>query len=378
MGVPMDIPDFLCPKLVGKRFEAHSIPLELLGDLAVLEPMIIEVAKWRYLQENTNRKRSPRKFTEDISLGLTAVEDGSAIARIALALAFSGPLPPPQQVYLEQSRDAIVQAIAAAGTNRPPTDYLPRKALAYFDRLGRSLLDGEAIEFDTATPNAPARLTKETRLRLLKAAEVTERTEEIHIRGGIFDFNQEDLVFSMMLPDGSKVSGPVGRQHFDALLDASYGYREGLKVLLVGVGKYNRAERLQKVESVEHVTLLDPLDFQSQLEELRALQDGWFDGRGVAPPAAGLDWLAEAFNDGFPDTLSLPYIYPVAEGGVRFEWLFGRQDVSLEINLNRREGEWHSLHLDTDEEETRPLNLNTKGDWDWMVERLQSLSGADS
>ena len=374
----MDIQDFLSPKLVGKRFEAHSIPLELLGDLAVLEAMIIEVAKWRYLQENTNRKRSPRKFTEGISLTLTAVEDGSAIAKIALALAVSGLLPTTQQAYLEQSRDAIVQAIAAAGANRPPTAYLPRKALAYFDRLGRSLLDDEAIEFDTATPDAPARLTKETRLRLLKAAEVTERTEEIHIRGGIFDFNQEDLVFVMMLPDGSKVSGPVGRQHFDTFLDASYGYRQGVKVLLDGVGKYNRAERLQKVESVEHVTLLDPLDFQSQVEELRTLKDGWYDGRGLAPPAAGLDWLSETFNEHYPDTLSLPYVYPVAEGGVRFEWLFGRQDVSLEIDLAGRKGDWHSLNLDTDDEEAQPLNLNAKGDWDWMVGRLQALSGAES
>ena len=374
----MDIQDFLSPKLVGKRFESHSIPLELLGDLAVLEAMIIEVAKWRYLQENTNRKRSPRKFTEGISLTLTGVEDGSAIAKIGLALAVSGLLPTTQRAYLEQSRDAIVEAIAAAGANRPPTAHLPRKALAYFDRLGRSLLDEEAIEFATATPDAPARLTKETRLRLLNAAEVTDRTEEIHIRGGIFDFNQEDLVFVMMLADGSKVSGPVGRQHFETFLDAFYGYRQGVKVLLDGVGKYNRAERLQKVESVEHVTLLDPLDFQSQIEELRTLNDGWYDGRGLAPEAAGLDWLVDAFNDHYSDTLSLPYVYPVAEGGVRFEWLFGRQDVSLEIDLREHFGAWHSLNLNTDDEEARSLNLNAKGDWDWMVGQLQTLGGADS
>ena len=127
-------------------------------------------------------------------------------------------LPTAQQGYLEQARDSIVSAIAAVGENKSPTAYLPRKALAYFDRLGRSLLDDEAIAFPTGDPDAPARLTKETRLRLLKAAEVTERTEEIHIRGGIFDFNQEDLFFVMMLPDGSKVTGPVGTR---ALRDVS-------------------------------------------------------------------------------------------------------------------------------------------------------------
>jgi hypothetical protein len=374
----MNVPNFLSPRLVGKRFEAHSIPLELLGDLAVLEAMIIEVAKWRYLQENPDRKRSPRKFTDGISLTLTAVEDGSAIAKIALALAVSGLIPTPQQAYLEQARDAIVGAIAAAGDNKSPTAYLPQKALAYFDRLGRSLLDDEAIEFTTPAHASPARLTKETRLRLLKAAEVTERTEEIHIRGGIFDFNQEDMIFVMMLPDGSKIAGPVGRQHFDTFLDASYGYRQGVKVLLDGVGKYNRADRLQKIESVEHVTLLDPLDFPSQLDELKVLKDGWYDGKGYAPPAAGLDWLAGAVNERYADSLPLPYVYPVAEGGVRLEWTLGRNEVSLEIDLRDRAGEWHSLNLETDVEEARPLKLDIREDWDWMVGRLQVLAGTAS
>src|SRR5271166_1730313 len=120
---PMSIPDFLRPKLVGKRFEEHSTPLELMGDLAVLEPMIIEVAKWRYLKDNPDRKRSPRNFTDGISLTLTAVQDGSAIATIALTLGIGPLLPPPQQDYFEQARDAIVSAIGAAEVNKSPTAF---------------------------------------------------------------------------------------------------------------------------------------------------------------------------------------------------------------------------------------------------------------
>jgi hypothetical protein len=353
-------------------------------------------------EENTDRKRSPRKFTDGISLTLTAVEDGSAIAKIALNLAVSGLIPTSQQAcleqngqkydcytgkplipmlqqaYLEQARDAIVGAIAAAGDNKSPTTYLPRKALAYFDRLGRSLLDDEAIEFTTPARAETARLTKETRLRLLKAAEVTERSEEIHIRGGIFDFNQEDMIFKMMLSDGGEVAGPVGRQHFDTFLEASYGYRQGVKVLLDGVGKYNRADRLQKIESVEHVTLLDPLDFPSQLEELKVLKDGWYDGKGYAPLAGGLDWLAAVVNERYSDSLPLPYVYPVAEGGVRLEWTLGANEVSLEIDFRDRAGEWHCLNLETDDEEARPLKLDTTEGWDWMVGRLQALEATAS
>ena len=372
------LPDFLSPKLVGKRFESHSIPLELLGDIAVLEAMLIDVAKWQYLRDNVNRKRVPRNFTDGISLKLTGVEEGSAIAKIALTLAVSGLFPTSQQNYLTQARDAIVSAIAAAGENQSPTTHLPPKALAYFDRLGRSLREGEAIEFPTTDHAAPARLNKETRLRLLKAAEVTERTEEIKIRGSIHEADQAEMTFQIMLPSGTKIPGPISEQHYDTILEAFGTYRQGYRVLLEGVGTFDRAEHLKRIETVEHITLLDPLDFSSQLEDLKALKDGWYDGKGIAPPISRLDWLAGMFNDCYADNLPLPYVYPVAEGGVRLEWSLGPNDVSLEVDLSQFTGEWHSLDLTTDNEDARPLKLNTREDWSWMVEKLQEIAGTAS
>ena len=186
------------------------------------------------------------------------------------------------------------------------------------------------------------------------------------------------MTFEIMLSDGTKVPGAISKPQYDTIMDASYGYRQGVKIQLDGVGKFNRNERLQKIESVDHITLLDPLDFHSQMDELKILKNGWYNGRGYAPPAAGLDWLAKAFNEHCPDNLALPYAYPVAEGGVRLEWSIGRRDISLEIDLRERAGEWHSLDLDTDDEEARPLNLDSKTDWDWMVGRLQIQSGASS
>jgi hypothetical protein len=119
---------------------------------------------------------------------------------------------------------------------------------------------------------------------------------------------------------------------------------------------------------------LDPLDFQSQLEELKVLKDGWYDGKGLAPPAAGLDWLAGAFKEHYPDNLAPPYVYPVAEGGVRLEWSLGPNEASLEIDLRDRRGDWHCLDLETDQDEARPLRLDAEEDWAWMLERLRTLS----
>ena len=246
--------------------------------------------------------------------------------------------------------------------------------MAFGEFTYSKVLDGEAIEFPTGNPSGPARLTKETRLRLLRAAEVTERTEEIQLRGGVHAIDQDEMTFEVMLPDGTKVPGPIPKKDFETILDASYGYKHGYKILLYGVGRYSRSDRLEKIESVEHVTPLDPLDFHSQLEELRILKDGWYDGEGRALPEKGLTWLAGAFDEHYPENLSLPYVYPVAEGGVRLEWSLGLNEPSVQIDLDQRIGQWHSLNLTTDNEETKVLKFEAKEDWHWLVQRLQDLT----
>jgi hypothetical protein len=118
-----------------------------------------------------------------------------------------------------------------------------------------------------------------------------------------------------------------------------------------------------------------PLEFQSQLEELKLLRHGWLDGKGLAPPSDGLDWLSKVFTAHYPDNLSQAYLYPVTEGGVRLEWSLGPRDVSLEVDLMKRSGEWHCLNLETDEDEATTLRMETEDDWNWIVGRLQILSG---
>ena len=117
----MSTEDFLRPKMVGKRFDHHSIPLEILGDLAILEEMVIEVAKWCYLKDNPERKRSPRGFTDGVSLRRHRSKKGVPLPVIALSLGTGYLLPPTNRVYFEQAREAIVGAIGAAeAANRSP------------------------------------------------------------------------------------------------------------------------------------------------------------------------------------------------------------------------------------------------------------------
>ena len=368
---------FMKPRLCGPRFEGGAIPLEVLSDLSALGEMIIEVAKWRFLENNPERQRSPRGFVDVVGFKLAAVERGSAIAVIELEDTKGGQLPsmPVQyQAYFDEAREHIIDAIAAAGRNGEPAK-LPEKFLGYFDRIGRSLHADEAIELVHSSQSRPVRLTPEVRRKLLLGSPDTQEfSEEVVIRGSVSELDQDNMTFTLQCIGGRKITGTFMNQHLDILMQAFNEYKDQARVSIQGIGRYDRQERLIGISSLEHVTVLDPLDVAARLEEFRVLEDGWFEDTGKAPDLRGLDWLAGQFNRNFPDDLPLPYTFPTPKGGVEMEWSFDRQSLHLEIDIVGHRGNWlrYDKYADDNEEE-RDLDLNDESDWSWFAGEIRRL-----
>ncbi|NMA38704.1 MAG: hypothetical protein GX937_00840, partial [Lentisphaerae bacterium] len=140
-----------------------------------------------------------------------------------------------------------------------------------------------------------------------------------------------------------------------------------------------RYERLQSLENVERLSLLDVNDIAARLEELKALRHGWLDGnKGFAPNQAGLDWLAETFQRNYPDELPTPYLYPTAEGGVQAEWSVNGWEITLEIDLERKHGEWHALEMTSETEEKKSLSLDKFDSWQWLAAEIARRAGGEA
>lgn len=229
---------FMLLRLVGARYEDHSVPLEFLKDVAVLEEMIVEVAKSKFLADNPGRQRSPRGFTRDINLRLAAVNPGSAALEIRLAQPLDlFPATGETYPYLGQARDAIIEAISAAEKGDPIEPHLPEKTLTYFDKLGRSLKENEALEVGSPDHQTPAKLTRDVRRRLVLASPtVRELTEEIGIRGTVPEADQDDMTFEIQLIDGRKIKAPIESQHMDDIIEAFNGYQNASRVLFRALG----------------------------------------------------------------------------------------------------------------------------------------------
>ncbi|KAA1259500.1 hypothetical protein LF1_20340 [Rubripirellula obstinata] len=373
--------DFLSPRLVGDRFNGHAIPLEVLKDLSVLEELIVEVAKWHYRQDNPTRKRIPKGFADEVSLQVTEIGEGSAIPKVVLAIAAasSSLFPVDHREYFEKAKASIVEAVDCAENQKPVTGLLSENHLAYFDRIGRSLRDSESLELNYPDTNRPARLNKTTRRYLTLATSSTQGyTEEVRIRGRVFEADQEKERFRLRLMDGSQIPSPIQPEHLDKILEAFNKFKEGSRVIIEGVGRYDRRTgRLTKLESIEHISVLDAMDVGIRLEEFKRLKNGWMEGKGRAPKNDHLDWLAEAFESSYPDDLPSPYLYPTLEGGVQAEWSSGDLDASLEIDLDKRLSAWHLLNTETDEESEAEFNLLRPEDWVKLAEMVKGVFGGN-
>ncbi len=364
----------LRPRLTGPRFEEHGIPLEMFKDFAALEEMIVEVAKYVYLEDHPNRRRTPRGFTEGVSLKLKAVEKGSAIPVITVESAPGKQMTLFQPGYFERAVEAIIHTIDAASRKETITAHLPERFLGYFDRIGRSLLKDEAIEFPIPNSDKAAKLTQQTRKNLILASRTQEITDDVQLRCSVPEIDQDAGTFHIQLVDGTKIKAPLQEQYYETVLQAVHTYRDNTRVLVEGVGRFRRDGKLVGIDSIEHVTSLDPLDVPARLNELRMLRDGWLDGQGKALDEQELDWFAEILSRLYPEELPLPYVYPTIEGNIRLEWAYDTREISMEVDLHVHRGEWDVLDVSTGEEEHRVLNLTNDMEWRFISERIREYT----
>ena len=365
--------DFLRPRLVGARFEGHSIPLEVLKDFSVLEDLVVEVAKWHYRQENPSRKRIPKGFADQVSLKVSSIEDGSAIPRIVLSISSTASFlfPVDCRDYFERAKESIVTAVDLAERREPITG-LTDAHLAYFDRFGRSLMDNESIELNYPETDRPARINRDTRRFLTLSATTAQGfTEEVNIRGRVVEADLEKSRFCLRLNDGNRIESPIQVEHLDVILEALREHQSGTKVFVEGIGKFDRRNRLVELVSVEHMNILDAMDVSARIDEFRILRDGWFEGKGKAFTSASLDWLTQQFESYIPDDLPLPFLYPTGDGGVQAEWSILGTEITLDIDLQKKTGFWHVLNMESNLDEAREIPLAEARDWHWVIDQIE-------
>lgn len=366
--------DFLKPRLVGGRFDEHTLPLDVLKDWAAFEELVIEVAKDIYLKENKDRKRTPRGFTDDFSLHLTAVEPGSAIP--VLKRYFNGERLPFSD-HFDRALGLVQAAVIAVNMGQAVPDDFPRDFLGYFNRFGSSLREGERIEWTAPGSNTATVYDRSTRKKLvLTGAKSYQSTADM--RGWIMELNAEKDSYTFKVISGPKLIGRYPRELANRVLEAVGEFQrdkfQSCKVLVRGLTDYDLNDQPVRVAETHHVEMLDPNDVAARCEELTQLKDGWLDGEGKAPSKEGLQSFLAAWNGADTVALPLPHIYPTPEGGVQMEWTQGDWEISAEVELETLRTELLAVNVTTRASHDKEVALNTAEGWPALMAFVTTTS----
>jgi hypothetical protein len=350
---------FVQPRFTGPRFEEHTLPVDVARDLAAYEALLIDLAKRLFLQDHPERRRAPKGFS-DVHLAIVDVEDGSVVPSLALV---ETAVPTDQlsffhgatDLYFTQARDLIAECIAAPESALP--ERFPKELLSRFNQLGRSLRKGEALELQRPNNAQTAVLNPEKRRNLVLAAN-TVYEREVELSGFIEEADFKNSTFRLRLTDGNQTTVQMPKS-FHGKIRQSWG-RNRDHVFVKGVAVYDSWERLQKILSVESLELVKNFPLVTLFDELSQLQDGWYEGRGIAPDKNKLETIAQKITDSYPEDLVLPTIVPTQEGNLLLEWDV-EGDPSTDVDLVDMRASFHAFGPNNEDIEM-DFKLNTEDD----------------
>lgn len=375
---------FLQLRLVGDRFKNHSVPLDVLPGLAPLQALIVEAAKVEYLKNNANRSRVPNGFERSVELKLTSLAPGSAQLDVGMDNPEHSPLNPDQACYFTQGRDSLVATIQNADNGEiTGNSSLSKQMLPLFERLARVIGDSEEIHFVSPTENknggVSARFSRQVASKLKDAVpKERETTRDIEIRGSVPELNQANMTLQILPTNGGKIKASIASEHLDSAINVFNGFRRGLQADFQGICRFDAAGKALEFTSLSQL-IDNPSDISLQLDDIRALENGWLDGNGRAPSEAGIDWIESKLYRYLPSGFPRPYLYPTEAGGVQLEWSVESNEVSIEVSLESHLGVWHELNLrpelnlQSPDERERELNLDQSSAWEWIIRQIDGM-----
>jgi hypothetical protein len=153
----------------------------------------------------------------------------------------------------------------------------------------------------------------------------------------------------------------------------TYGKKDVQVISVQGVAKFDLGGKLTWFETVEHVTLTDPLDIGRRITELSLLKDGWMDGQGSALNPERLRLAGMKFRTRLDPALPPPFLYPTPEGDLRAEWSLDAAEVSIDISLANLVGQYSALDVSSGESTEETLDLTQDESWTTLNQTLRQL-----
>jgi hypothetical protein len=334
---------FIQPRFVGARFAGHTLPLSAAKDLAAYEELVLELAKHLFRQKNQDRIRLPKGFASGFSLHIERIDDGSTKPAL-VAMMLAGQLFSNLPAEITESKD-LINSVIATEAGQPFPAAFPKDYYSYFNRIGRSLEEGEFIEWLPNSPTNKTVLTPTKRKRLVLAHRETYEAE-VNVVGLVEELNTKQKTGVLRAREKEPVTFVFDDPFFTDLKDALGLRAQYVRVL--GVGEFDVNERLGSITKIDQLERLPHYPLTSGIDKLASLADGWLEGAGAVPKPEDLNLLTNEISKAFPESLAYPSVAPTEEGNVILEWILPKARIELEVNFANKQLELYASYLNSD------------------------------
>ncbi|MET3499644.1 hypothetical protein ABIC45_001235 [Mucilaginibacter rubeus] len=358
---------FFSPTLTGKRFDDHSIPIELLGEFAAVEELLKALAKKIYLEEHPGRKRVPNGFTDNVSLNLSTIEEGSTKLNFFLATTLLGssllPLESTSYSYFEKAKSKVIEIVSAAESNKNVEDIVDKRYLNYFNKIGKNLKAGEEMYLLPGDKSKSPKINKEVRKKIMLSASPDNTYADYYDLKVLIDsLNRTDKTFAFVI-DGNRLEAKLSPIFYRTILETFSDLDNDRYVSIKGLATFSSNDKIIQIDSITSLELLPTLDVSVRLKNLSKLKDGWFNGEGKGFTKNSLERLEGYFYSNYPQDQQLPAIFPTPDGNIQMEWTIKDSEISLEINLLTYEAELMTVNAKSGDSEVDNVNVSVPETW---------------
>lgn len=339
---------FLRARFAGGRFDSHTMPLEVLPDLASYRRLVVEVAKYLFKSTHGSRVRVPKGFEESFQLSVSSIKGGnSSVADLVINQKQS----PYEQVHLfapypefEQARDLIARVIGSVSKGEKLPEIFPQNLVGFFNPFGNNLLPDEFLELGVPGLESVRYTDGIRRAIVLSAEQLIEGMidAEFTLNGGIV--HTETI---HMLDDSGRNLDfqPTSQFEFSAAYE-----KAGSRVRIIGNGLFDQTGTLRRILS-GNIIDFDRTTFHRELKSAFGEITDSVDPENTHKSniIAKLTKLRSIIEDSTSEDLDLgrPFIYTLEEGDISIEWTRGTLEANIYVYSSGPSYVFHALDSDT-------------------------------
>lgn len=348
---------FLKLTFEGGRFVDHTLPVDVVGELATLQALIHNVARALFFRANPARHRVSVGFIDAAKLHLAATEANCYSIGLSRAEELGTVTEQHEDsVIIEQAREVTLEALRCAAQGEPIPEGFPPSAYEQLSSFGKRLRPEEWLAVSNDTATKVARVDQKSRTALSKAVK-QPLSVNADLDGEVDHFDDAGNRFWLRLDSGQQVEIPLNRELRRVVLETLVirpiaRMRIGGQMHVTGGGA--RLVAVDDLEIYDSPHADEVIKLWERLDSFDQIREGWLDGIGAPPTAEARTRAREVLARLLVSHSALPRprIFPTPDGGVQAEWVIGAWAADLKFYPGG-EVEGEAVNADTGEEDDR-------------------------